>query len=81
MIPYHKRFTYQVIWSVIKIGSPYFFAQPSQTHALRKRSGFIFPNTDHVTWCGSPNYAMSHDIGIYDKSMVDYMSYLMAFDG
>ena len=50
MMAYNKRFTNQVTRSVLEIRSPHFYARPSQARALRKRSGFVFPGTDRVTW-------------------------------
>ena len=47
---YNKRFTNWVTRSVLEIQSPHFYARPSQAGAVQKRSGFVFPSTDRVTW-------------------------------
>ena len=39
-----------VTWSVLEIRNPHFYARPSQARAVQKRSGFVFPSTDRVTW-------------------------------
>ena len=50
LMAYNKRFTNRVTRSILEIRSPHFYARPSQARAVRKRSGFVFPNKDRVTW-------------------------------
>ena len=49
MMPSHKQFTNWVTRSLLEIRSPYFYARPLQTRAVRERSAFAFPSTDRVT--------------------------------
>ena len=45
----NKRFTNRVTRSVVEIRTPHFYARPAQARAVRKTSGFVFPNADRVT--------------------------------
>ena len=50
MMSSNKRFTNRVTRSVLEIRSPHFYTRPSQAQTVQKRSGFVFPSTDRVTW-------------------------------
>ena len=54
MMPYNKGDL--LSGSVLEIQSLHFFAQPSQTRAVQKRSGFTFPSTDQVAQLVNLNY-------------------------
>ena len=47
----NKQFTNWVTQSILQIQSPHFYyAQPSQAQAVEKKSGFVSPSTNQVTW-------------------------------
>ena len=48
MMPSNKRFTNRVTPSVLEIGSPHFYARPSQASAIRKdRASYFVSNPVH----------------------------------